>query len=113
MQIGMIGLGRMGANMARRLMRGGHQVVAYDRSADAVKQLAGEGAKGVDWRKGTPRGGGEAKSGSQPRDAPLTAHVAGAYSPVLQAANVPASLMTPAVLTVIFCPPVLNTTLRG
>jgi 6-phosphogluconate dehydrogenase len=38
----------MGANMARRLMRGGHQVVAYDRSADAVKQLAGEDAKGVD-----------------------------------------------------------------
>jgi 6-phosphogluconate dehydrogenase len=48
MQLGMIGLGRMGANMARRLMKGGHQVVAYDRSADAVKQLAGEGAKGVD-----------------------------------------------------------------
>ena len=48
MQLGMIGLGRMGANMARRLMRGGHQVVAYDRSAEAVKQLAGEGAKGVD-----------------------------------------------------------------
>jgi 6-phosphogluconate dehydrogenase len=48
MQLGMIGLGRMGANMARRLMRGGHQVVAYDRSADAVKQLAADGAKGVD-----------------------------------------------------------------
>ena len=47
MQIGMIGLGRMGANMARRLMRGGHQCVVYDRSADAVKQLAGEGAKGA------------------------------------------------------------------
>jgi len=47
MQIGMIGLGRMGANMARRLMRNGHTVVAYDRSADAVKQLAGEGAKGA------------------------------------------------------------------
>jgi 6-phosphogluconate dehydrogenase len=43
----MIGLGRMGANMARRLMRNGHQVVAYDRSADAVKQLASEGAKGA------------------------------------------------------------------
>jgi 6-phosphogluconate dehydrogenase len=38
----------MGANMARRLMRGGHQVVGYDRSADAVKQIASEGAKGVD-----------------------------------------------------------------
>src|SRR5690349_6961055 len=48
MQIGMIGLGRMGANMARRLMRNGHQVVAYDRSPDAVKTLAGEGAKGAD-----------------------------------------------------------------
>jgi 6-phosphogluconate dehydrogenase len=47
MQLGMIGLGRMGANMARRLMRNGHQVVAYDRSADAVKQLASEGAKGA------------------------------------------------------------------
>ncbi|HTR53617.1 MAG TPA: decarboxylating 6-phosphogluconate dehydrogenase [Kofleriaceae bacterium] len=47
MQIGMIGLGRMGANMARRLMRNGHQVVAYDRSADAVKQLASDGAKGA------------------------------------------------------------------
>jgi len=48
MQLGMIGLGRMGANMARRLMRNGHSVVAYDRSADAVKQLAGEGATGAD-----------------------------------------------------------------
>ena len=48
MQLGMIGLGRMGANMARRLMKAGHQIVAYDRSPDAVKQLAGEGAKGVD-----------------------------------------------------------------
>ncbi|HUJ57785.1 MAG TPA: decarboxylating 6-phosphogluconate dehydrogenase [Kofleriaceae bacterium] len=48
MQIGMIGLGRMGANMARRLMRNGHQCVVYDRSADAVKQLASDGAKGTD-----------------------------------------------------------------
>ena len=48
MQLGMIGLGRMGANMARRLMRGGHTVVAYDRSAETVKQLASEGAKGAD-----------------------------------------------------------------
>jgi 6-phosphogluconate dehydrogenase len=47
MQIGMIGLGRMGANMARRLMRNGHQIVAFDRSADAVKALASEGAKGA------------------------------------------------------------------
>ena len=40
MQIGMIGLGRMGANMVRRLMRGGHACVVYDRSADAVQALA-------------------------------------------------------------------------
>jgi 6-phosphogluconate dehydrogenase len=47
MQIGMIGLGRMGANMVRRLLKGGHQCVVHDRSADAVKALAGEGATGV------------------------------------------------------------------
>jgi 6-phosphogluconate dehydrogenase len=47
MQLGMIGLGRMGANMVRRLMRNGHECVVYDRSADAVKVLAGEGAIGA------------------------------------------------------------------
>src|SRR5258708_383944 len=47
MQIGMIGLGRMGANMVRRLLKNGHQCVVYDRSADSVKQLEGEGAKGA------------------------------------------------------------------
>src|ERR1700722_1206370 len=46
MQLGMVGLGRMGANMTRRLMRGGHQLVVSDLSADSVKQLAGEGATG-------------------------------------------------------------------
>src|SRR5213082_2224738 len=44
MQLGMIGLGRMGANMARRLMRGGHECVVFDLSADNVRQLAGEDA---------------------------------------------------------------------
>src|ERR1700758_5512041 len=44
MQLGMVGLGKMGANMTRRLMRGGHQLVVSDLSADAVKGLAGEGA---------------------------------------------------------------------
>jgi 6-phosphogluconate dehydrogenase len=44
MEIGMIGLGRMGANMVRRLMAGGHKCVAFDRSADAVNALAKEGA---------------------------------------------------------------------
>jgi 6-phosphogluconate dehydrogenase len=48
MQLGMIGLGRMGANMARRLMRGGHECVVYDRSPDSVKALAAEGATGTD-----------------------------------------------------------------
>ena len=47
MQLGMIGLGRMGANMVRRLMRAGHQCVVFDRSQDAVKGLAGEGATGA------------------------------------------------------------------
>ena len=47
MKIGMIGLGRMGGNMARRLMAGGHQVVAYDRDAEAVARLAADGAEGV------------------------------------------------------------------
>ena len=46
MQLGMVGLGRMGANMTRRLMRGGHQLVVSDLSPDTVKQLANEGAGG-------------------------------------------------------------------
>ncbi len=46
MQLGMVGLGRMGANMTRRLMRGGHQVVVSDLSLQAVKDLSGEGAVG-------------------------------------------------------------------
>ncbi len=47
MQLGMIGLGRMGANLTRRLMRDGHRVVAYDRNPDVVKSLAGEGVTGA------------------------------------------------------------------
>jgi 6-phosphogluconate dehydrogenase len=47
MQLGMIGLGRMGGNMVRRLMRDGHDCVVYDVSADAVQGLAGEGATGA------------------------------------------------------------------
>ena len=46
MQLGMVGLGRMGANMTRRLMRGGHQLVVSDLSPDAVKGLAADGATG-------------------------------------------------------------------
>jgi 6-phosphogluconate dehydrogenase len=44
MQLGMVGLGRMGANMTRRLLRGGHTMVVSDLSADAVKAIVGEGA---------------------------------------------------------------------
>jgi 6-phosphogluconate dehydrogenase len=47
MQMGMVGLGRMGANMVRRLMRGSHQCVVFDLNPEAVKQLAGEGAMGA------------------------------------------------------------------
>jgi 6-phosphogluconate dehydrogenase len=44
MRLGMVGLGKMGANMARRLMRGGHEVVVTDLSADNVKKMAAEGS---------------------------------------------------------------------
>ena len=47
MQLGMIGLGRMGANMVRRLLRGGHQCVIFDRSPQAVKELTDEKAVGA------------------------------------------------------------------
>jgi 6-phosphogluconate dehydrogenase len=47
MQLGMIGLGRMGGNMVRRLMRGGHTCVVWDPAPAAVKTLAGEGATGA------------------------------------------------------------------
>jgi 6-phosphogluconate dehydrogenase len=47
MQLGVVGLGRMGGNIARRLMRDGHSCVVYDKSADAVASLAGQGASGV------------------------------------------------------------------
>jgi len=47
MQLGMIGLGRMGANMVRRLTKGGHECVVYDRNQESVKQLAGERATGA------------------------------------------------------------------
>ncbi len=47
MQLGMIGLGRMGANMVRRLMHDGHTCVVYDRNRDAVQALAAQGAQGA------------------------------------------------------------------
>jgi len=48
MQLGMIGLGRMGANMVRRLMRGGHECVVWDMNQASVKELAGDGARGAE-----------------------------------------------------------------
>jgi 6-phosphogluconate dehydrogenase len=48
MQLGMVGLGRMGANIVRRLMRDGHECVAFDVNPKAVEELAGEGATGAD-----------------------------------------------------------------
>ena len=47
MQLGMVGLGRMGANIVRRLMRDGHEIVAFDVNPDAVSELEGEGAEGA------------------------------------------------------------------
>ncbi len=51
MQIAMIGLGRMGANMVRRLMKAGHEVVVFDYSKDAIAKLASEGATASDGLK--------------------------------------------------------------
>ncbi|HEX7139727.1 MAG TPA: NAD(P)-binding domain-containing protein, partial [Vicinamibacterales bacterium] len=48
MQLGFIGLGRMGLNMVTRLTRGGHQVVAFDRSSEAVARSRDAGAQGVE-----------------------------------------------------------------
>ncbi|HJY32601.1 MAG TPA: NADP-dependent phosphogluconate dehydrogenase, partial [Actinomycetota bacterium] len=48
MQLGMVGLGRMGGNLTRRLMRGGHEVVVFDVNADSVRQLESEGSIGTD-----------------------------------------------------------------
>src|SRR5437763_1765769 len=47
MQLGMVGLGRMGANLVRRLMRDGHECVVYDQNLDAVQLLSAEGAVGA------------------------------------------------------------------
>ena len=47
MRIGFIGLGRMGANMVRRLLRDGHQVVAYNRTPEKTREIIGEGAEGA------------------------------------------------------------------
>jgi len=56
MKLGMIGLGRMGSNMVRRLMRAGHECVVFDRSAEAVQALAKEGSAGADSAAGLAAG---------------------------------------------------------
>ena len=53
MQLGMIGLGRMGANMVRRLQKNGHNCVVYDHGPATVKQLASEGATPLRFARGT------------------------------------------------------------
>lgn len=47
MELGMVGLGKMGANMTRRLLRGGHRVVVFDLRAEAVRELQADGATGA------------------------------------------------------------------
>ena len=47
MQLGMVGLGRMGGNMVRRLMRAGHECFVFDLNPDNIKQLEADGAKGA------------------------------------------------------------------
>ena len=48
MQIGMVGLGKMGGNMTSRLLKGGHGVVVFDRNQDAISKAESEGAKGAE-----------------------------------------------------------------
>ena len=52
MELGMVGLGRMGANMARRLLRGGHQVVGFDPNAEARTALESHGGGSADFAAG-------------------------------------------------------------
>ena len=71
MRLGMIGLGRMGGNLARRLMRDGHETVVFDVSADAVAALASEGADGSRQhrRDGGEAGGATCRVADDPRGA--------------------------------------------
>ena len=48
MELGMVGLGKMGANMTERLVNGGHDIVAYDRNPEAVEQAVEKGARGAE-----------------------------------------------------------------
>jgi 6-phosphogluconate dehydrogenase (decarboxylating) len=59
MELGMIGLGRMGANMTERLVRGGHRLISYDRSTEAVQRVmpapVAKRKSSIDWRRFSPR----------------------------------------------------------
>ena len=75
MQLGMIGLGRMGGNIVRRLIAHGHEAVVFDRSADAVKAIAADGAAPLDGPRrprrpapGAARGVGDAALRRPDRD---------------------------------------------
>ena len=57
MQLAMIGLGKMGGNMVRRLLQGGHEVVVFDRSAEAIQAHAKLGAPAPGVSRGAPGGG--------------------------------------------------------
>ena len=64
MQLGFVGLGKMGLNMVTRLTRGGHEVVAYDRSADAVARAEAAGATRRVVARGARRGARAARAPS-------------------------------------------------
>ena len=63
MRIGFIGLGRMGANMVRRLLRDGHEIVAYNRTPEKTKEIEGEGAEAAFSHRGARRQAREAARG--------------------------------------------------
>ena len=64
MQLGMVGLGRMGANLVRRLMSDGHECVVFDTNPEAVKALEQEGATGsARWSTSSPSYGHHAPPG--------------------------------------------------
>ena len=87
MQLGMIGLGRMGGSMAQRLLQSGHDVVAYDRDRAAVETAAGHGATAADGpadlvaRLTAPRRGGliPPAGGLPERTPPMPDHMAATW----------------------------------
>ena len=72
MRIGFIGLGRMGANMVRRLVRDGHEIVVYNRTPEKTREIAGEGAIAVVLDRGAGRHAREARARSGSWSRPAT-----------------------------------------